>query len=60
MKKSLEEKITYAARDLNCYLWDRAIEKGSTGGFDWAINQLIAYKKDCEKEIKQRKYSTDG
>lgn len=58
MKKSLEEKIAYASRDLNCYLWDRAIEKGSTGAFDWAIGQLTLFKKDCEEEIKKRKNST--
>lgn len=60
MKKSLEEKISYAARDLDCYLWDKSIEKGSTDAYDWAIKQLASYKKDCEEEIKQRKYSTGG
>lgn len=55
MKKSLEEKISYATRDLDCYLWDKAIEKGSTEAYDRAIKQLTLFKKECEEEIKQRK-----
>ena len=60
MKKSLDEKIADAARNLDWYLWEKAKEKGSTDAYDRAIKQLLIYKKDSEEEIKHINYSTGG
>lgn len=54
MKKTLEEKIGYSARDLGCYLWEKALKNGSTKTYDWAIAYLTVSKRDCEEELQTR------